>query len=128
MGWKPSKVTYSSDYFEKLYELAIRLIKMDKAYVCHQTKAEMEASKEHAKFKTGDPNSPWRNRPVEESLREFQNMRLGMYAEGAATLRLKMNMHDAKPCFWDPVAYRIKYAPHPHVGDKWYARLYDTLR
>jgi glutamyl/glutaminyl-tRNA synthetase len=52
------------------------------AFVCHQTKEEMNKSKEAARSRVGDPNSPWRNRPVEESLREFQRMRMGMYERG----------------------------------------------
>lgn len=68
MGWKPVRVTYTSDYFDKLYELAVELIKRDKAYVCHQSKADIEASREIARAKIADPNapgdpcSPWRNR------------------------------------------------------------------
>lgn len=68
MGWQPVRVTYTSDYFDKLYELAVELIKRDKAYVCHQSKADIEASREIARAKIanpeapGDPNSPWRNR------------------------------------------------------------------
>ena len=50
---------------------------------------------------------------------EFENMRLGMYAKGAAVLRMKMNMHDANPCMWDPIAYRIKYHHHPRTGEAW---------
>lgn len=71
MGWKPCRVTYTSDYFPVLYELAVKLIKLGKAYVCHQTKAEIEASREIARQKVADPNfpgdpcSPWRNRPIE---------------------------------------------------------------
>lgn len=70
MGWKPVRVTYTSDYFDKLYELAVELIKRDKAYVCHQSKADIEASREIARAKIADPNapgdpcSPWRNRYV----------------------------------------------------------------
>jgi glutaminyl-tRNA synthetase len=68
LGWSPIATTFSSDYFDQLYDLAVELIKRDKAYVCHQTKAEMEASRDIAKAKLadpnhpGDPNSPWRNR------------------------------------------------------------------
>jgi glutaminyl-tRNA synthetase len=68
MGWKPVRVTYTSDYFQELYELAIKLIKRGKAYVCHQSKAEIEASREIARAKIGNPNapgnpnSPWRDR------------------------------------------------------------------
>lgn len=73
MGWQPVRVTYTSDYFDKLYELAVELIKRDKAYVCHQSKADIEASREIARAKIanpeapGDPNSPWRNRYEDKS-------------------------------------------------------------
>jgi glutaminyl-tRNA synthetase len=121
MGWRPVRVTHSSDYFDHLFAFAVRLITMGKAYVCHQTKEEMEASREIARARDGvrSPDSPWRNRPVEESLREFDAMRAGKYEEGKATLRLKIDMTSPNPTLWDPVAYRIKYTPHPHVGDKW---------
>lgn len=125
MGWKPVRVTYTSDYFDKLYDLAVELIKRDKAYVCHQSKADIEKSRDIARAKIADPNSsgdpcsPWRNRPVEESLREFDNMRKGKYAANEATLRLKMDMYSPNPNMWDQVAYRIKYMAHPHAGDKW---------
>lgn len=68
MGWKPVRVTFTSDYFDQLYEFAIELIKRGKAYVCHQSKAEIEASREIARAKInnpdapGNPNSPWRDR------------------------------------------------------------------
>ena len=84
MGWKPARVTFSSDYFDKLHELAIRLIKEGKAYVCHQSKADMEVSRDIARSGVGNPNSPWRDRSVEENLKEFENMRKGKYAEGMA--------------------------------------------
>ena len=66
-----------------------------------------------------NPESPWRNRSVEENLRLFEDMRKGKFAEGEATLRMKIDMRSPNPCMWDPVAYRIKYVTHPHVGDKW---------
>jgi glutaminyl-tRNA synthetase len=120
MGWKPVRVTHSSDYFPQLYEFAVRLIKMGKAYVCHQTKADIEASREIARAKDGrSADSPWRNRPVEESLAEFEAMRAGRFEEGAVCLRLKIDMASANPTLWDPVAYRIKYTPHPHTGAAW---------
>ena len=68
LGWKPIRTTHTSDYFHKLYELALELIRRDKAYVCHQSKADIEASREISRAKSadpnapGDPNSPWRNR------------------------------------------------------------------
>lgn len=125
LGWKPCQVTHTSDYFQKLYELAVELIKRDKAYVCHQSKLEIEASREVCKAKTadpnapGDPNSPYRNRPIAESLKEFENMKKGKYAANQATLRLKMDMLSPNPNMWDQVAYRIKYLAHPHAGDAW---------
>lgn len=125
MGWRPSKVTFTSDYFDQLHELAIKLIKKGLAYVCHQSKAEIEKSRDIARANIsnpenkGNPNSPWRDRPIEENLREFENMRKGKYAANEATLRLKMDMNSPNPNMWDQVAYRIKYMPHPHAGDKW---------
>ena len=120
MGWKPWKVTFSSDYFQELYDLAIKLIKLGKAYVCHQSKADIERSRAIGRArKGGDPNSPWRNRTVEENLREFEKMRMGMYGEGEATLRMKIDNTHVNPCMWDPVAYRVMFVPHLRTGDKW---------
>jgi len=113
MGHNPKSINFSSDYFPQLYDMAVQLIKEGKAYICHQTKEEMKRSKE------AKEDSPWRNRPIEESLKLFEDMRKGKFAEGEAMLRLKMNMKSDNPCMRDLVAYRIKYAPHPHVGDKW---------
>ena len=68
LGWQPVKTTHTSDYFPQLHALAVELIRRDKAYVCHQSKADIEASREVAKQKVADPNfsgdpcSPWRNR------------------------------------------------------------------
>lgn len=73
MGHGPSEITYSSDYFPHLYELAKLMIRKGYAYVCHQTKAEIEASRE-----TRSP-SPWRDRSVEENLRLFERMKMGLY-------------------------------------------------
>ena len=125
LGWKPIKTTYTSNYFHELYEFAIQLIKNNKAYICHQTKADIEDCRTIAKAKAadpnapGDPNSPWRNRPIEENLLLFDNMKKGKYISGACTLRLKMDMTSQNPNMWDQVAYRIKYVSHPHAGDTW---------
>uniref|UniRef100_A0A667Y0G0 glutamine--tRNA ligase n=1 Tax=Myripristis murdjan TaxID=586833 RepID=A0A667Y0G0_9TELE len=78
------------------------------AYVCHQKGEELKGH--------NVPPSPWRDRPVEESLILFERMKKGLYAEGEATLRMKMVMEDGK---MDPVAYRIKYTPHHRTGDEW---------
>eukprot|EP00624_Nannochloropsis_granulata_P002014 evm.model.NODE_19488_length_45021_cov_26.593590.7 len=125
LGWTPVQTTFTSDYFDKLYELAVQLIRDGKAYVCHQTGEEISKSRAIAKEKAanpefeGDPNSPWRDRPVEESLKLFDDMRLGKFKENTATLRLKMDMTSANFNMYDQVAYRIKFIPHPHAGDKW---------
>lgn len=113
MGHKWWKITYASDYFDRLYECAIELIKRGKAYVCHQNKQEIEEyRKKHA-------DSPYRNRSVEENLKLFEDMKNGVYEEGKAVLRMKMDMKSGNSCMWDLVAYRIKKAHHHRVGDKW---------
>ncbi|KAI1712885.1 tRNA synthetases class I (E and q), catalytic domain-containing protein [Ditylenchus destructor] len=108
LGFKPWKITYSSDYFDNLYEWAIQLVNKDLAYVCHQKVEEMRGR---------DPKpSMWRDRHKEESLEFFHNMKDGKFQEEQATLRLKMTLEDNKV---DPVAYRIKYLPHPRTKNKW---------
>ncbi|XP_069795586.1 glutamine--tRNA ligase isoform X1 [Narcine bancroftii] len=108
LGYKPYKVTHASDYFDQLYDWAVELIKRDKAYICHQKVDEIKGH--------NPPPSPWRDRPVQESLLLFEEMRKGMFAEGEVTLRMKMIMEDGK---MDPVAYRIKYTAHHRTGNKW---------
>ena len=113
MGWKPWKITYSSDYFDQLHALAVKLIEGGHAYVCHQTGEEISEYRQLKK------NSPWRDRPVEENLRLFEDMRLGLVDEGKATLRMKGDMQNENFNMYDLIAYRIKFAKHPHAGDKW---------
>ncbi|XP_051965125.1 glutamine--tRNA ligase [Xyrauchen texanus] len=108
LGYKPYAVTHASDYFQHLYDLAVDLIRRGHAYVCHQRGEELKG---HNVLP-----SPWRDRPVEESLLLFERMRKGVFAEGEATLRMKLVMEDGK---MDPVAYRIKYTPHHRTGDTW---------
>uniref|UniRef100_A0A8C1WRW3 Glutamine--tRNA ligase n=1 Tax=Cyprinus carpio TaxID=7962 RepID=A0A8C1WRW3_CYPCA len=108
LGYKPYAVTHASDQFQLLYDLAVDLIRRGHAYVCHQRGEELKGH--------NIPPSPWRERPVEESLLLFDRMRKGMFAEGEVTLRMKMVMEDGK---MDPVAYRIKYTPHHRTGDTW---------
>ncbi|CAA7032255.1 unnamed protein product [Microthlaspi erraticum] len=113
MGWEPFKITYTSDYFQELYDLAVELIRRGHAYVDHQNAEEI---KEYREKKL---NSPWRDRPVEESLKLFDEMRLGMIEEGKATLRMKQDMQNDNFNMYDLIAYRIKFTAHPHAGDKW---------
>ncbi|OQS05234.1 glutaminyl-tRNA synthetase [Thraustotheca clavata] len=134
LGWKPWKTTYSSEYFDQLYDFAIQLIKKGRAYVCYQSKAEIEACRTilrdlHGRVASeglvltpkvlAAAESPYRNRSVAENLLHFEKMRRGEYAEGEASLRLKMQLESPNPNMWDFVAYRIKFVPHPHIGDKW---------
>ncbi|XP_065631931.1 glutamine--tRNA ligase [Quercus suber] len=113
MGWEPLKITYTSDYFQDLYDLAVELIRRGHAYVDHQTPDEIKESREKKM------NSPWRDRPVSESLKLFEDMRKGLIEEGKATLRMKQDMQSDNYNMYDLIAYRIKFTPHPHAGDKW---------
>ncbi|MCS7091580.1 MAG: glutamine--tRNA ligase/YqeY domain fusion protein [Verrucomicrobiota bacterium] len=108
---------FASDYFEQLYEFAVRLIRKGKAYVCDLSPEETDQYR-------GAPDrpgreSPWRNRSVEENLDLFQRMRAGEFPDGARTLRAKIDM--ASPNVWmrDPVLYRIRHAEHHHTGRAW---------
>ncbi|KAJ0960971.1 hypothetical protein J5N97_001049 [Dioscorea zingiberensis] len=102
LGWKPFKVTYSSDYFQELYDLAVRLIVKGLAYVDHQLPEEIK------EFREKKMNSPWRDRPISESLKLFDDMRRGLIEEGKATLRLKQDMQSDNKNMYDLIAYRIK--------------------
>ena len=113
LGWKPDKITFSSDYFDSLLCFAVQLIKKGKAYVDHSTREDIRTQRATM------TESIWRNRSVGENLELFEKMRCGYFEEGAATLRLKMDMKHENPNMRDIIAYRIKYVAHPHVGDKW---------
>ncbi|KAF7063848.1 hypothetical protein CFC21_070322 [Triticum aestivum] len=113
MGWEPYKITYTSDYFQALYEHAVELIRKGLAYVDHQTAQQIKECRRNK------VDSPWRDRPIEESLQLFEDMRRGLFAEGAATLRMKQDMQNDNKNMSDLIAYRIKFTPHPHAGDKW---------
>jgi len=108
LGYKPYKITHSSDNFEQLYKWAIDLVNNDLAYICHQKVEDIRGF--------NPPPSPWRNRPIKESLQLFEDMKNGKFEEGEATLRLKTTLEEGKQ---DPVAYRIKYAAHHRTGDTW---------
>jgi glutaminyl-tRNA synthetase len=113
MGHAPVRTTYSSDYFGELYELAKELIRRGKAYVCHQTGAEIKHGRECM------IDSPHRDRPVAENLKLFDDMRKGKYGEGEATLRMKIDMKSTNSVMRDPIAYRILHSPHARTGDTW---------
>jgi len=113
---------YASDYFDKLYEFAVELIKADKAYVDELSTEEFNALK-------GTPSelgkgSPFRNRPIEESLDLFSRMKSGEFEEGTYVLRAKIDMASPNMHLRDPGMYRVKKAHHHRTGDKW--KIYPT--
>lgn len=108
---------YASDYFPKLYDLAIRLIKEGKAYVDDQTSEEIAAQK--GTPTTPGVESPFRNRSVEENLDLFQRMNAGEFDEGARVLRAKIDMTSSNMHFRDPIMYRIIKHPHHRTGTQW---------
>ncbi|HEY0456935.1 MAG TPA: glutamine--tRNA ligase/YqeY domain fusion protein [Verrucomicrobiae bacterium] len=108
---------YASDYFQQIYEFAVRLIQKGVAYVC-------DLSPEDTDKYRGSPDrpgqeSPFRNRPITESLDLFQRMKNGEFPDGARTLKAKLDM--SSPNIWlrDPVLYRIRHSEHHHTGNQW---------
>ncbi|OAX80348.1 glutamine-tRNA ligase [Emergomyces africanus] len=123
LGFSPVKVTYSSDNFDRLYELAEDLIRRDGAYVCHCNQAEIQAQRGGGEGK-GNPRfaCAHRTRPIEESLTEFRAMRDGKYRAGEAALRMKQDIENGNPQMWDLFAYRVideKDRHHFRTGNKW---------
>ena len=117
LGFKWGNIYHASDYFQKLWDFAVRLIKEGKAYVDEQSSEEIAAQK-------GTPTqpgveSPYRNRPIEESLALFEKMNSGEIAEGAMVLRAKIDMANPNMHFRDPIIYRIINKEHHRTGSKW---------
>jgi glutaminyl-tRNA synthetase len=111
---------YASDYFDKLYEMAEYLIRTGKAYVDSQSAEEM--AKNRGNFGTPGTNSPFRNRPVEESLQLFRDMKAGKYKDGEHIVRVKISedgMASPNMTMRDPAIYRIRHAHHHRTGDDW---------
>jgi len=107
---------YGSDYFEQTYEYAVELIKKGLAYVCQLTPEEFKA----ARGDIGKPAvSPYRDRPIEESLDLFERMKNGEFPEGSMTLRAKIDLASGNFNMRDPVIYRIRYIEHHRQGTKW---------
>jgi glutaminyl-tRNA synthetase len=108
---------FASDYFEKMVEYAIELIKKEKAYVCHLTFEEMR--KYRGTLKEPGKESPYRNRSVEENLDLFEKMKNGKMREGDCVLRAKIDMASPNINMRDPIIYRVLKAEHHHAGAKW---------
>ncbi len=107
---------YASDYFEQMYDFAVELIKKGLAYVCELTPEEF---KEYRGDVSTPARSPWRDRPIEESLDLFARMRAGEFPNGKYTLRAKIDLASGNFNMRDPVIYRINHMRHHNTGDKW---------
>ena len=124
LGYQWGNEYYASDYFQQLWDFAIELIKRGKAYIDEQSSEEIAAQK-------GTPTqpgveSPFRNRPIEESLDLFNKMNNGEIGEGKMVLRAKIDMANPNMHFRDPIIYRVVDTPHHRTGTKWHAYpMYD---
>ena len=117
LGFKYDQELYASDYFQQLYDWAVEMIKQGKAYVDEQPS---ELITEQRKNPTEEGiESPYRNRPIEESLDLFERMKNGEFEEGAMSLRAKIDMASPNMNMRDPVMYRILKRPHHRTGEKW---------
>ena len=124
LGFKWGKVLYASDYFQQLWDFAVELIKRGKAYVDEQTAEQIAAQK--GTPTTPGQNSPYRDRPVEESLALFEQMNSGSMEPGKMVLRAKIAMASDNMHFRDPIIYRTLNMPHWRTGNKWNAYpMYD---
>jgi glutaminyl-tRNA synthetase len=111
------RMYYASDYFDKLYDFAVQLIKDGNAYVDSSSAEEIKNTK--GNLTEAGVESPFRNRPVEESLKLFEEMKAGKYNDGEYVLRAKIDMASPNMHMRDPLIYRIKKATHHNTGDKW---------
>jgi glutaminyl-tRNA synthetase len=124
LGFKWGKILYASDYFQDLWDFAVWCIKQGRAYVDEQTSEEI--AKQKGTPTQAGTNSPYRDRPVEESLRLFEEMNSGHMEPGKAILRAKIDMASPNMHFRDPIMYRVLNMPHWRTGNKWNAYpMYD---
>jgi len=115
--WKPARIFHAADYFDQLYDFAIQLIKLGKAYVCDLNADEVRQYR--GTLTEPGKNSPYRERSVEENLDLFERMRAGEFEDGARTLRARIDMASPNIVMRDPTLYRIRKAHHHRSGDKW---------
>jgi len=111
------RLFYASNYFQEMYEGAVKLIKKGKAFVCDLTAEEMRAYR--GDFETPGKNSPYRDRSIEENLELFENMKNGVYKDGEKVLRAKIDMASPNMNMRDPVIYRVAHMSHHNTGDAW---------
>ena len=118
LGYTPKKLIYASEaYFDSIYEIAENLIKSGDAYIDEQSAEEL--SKSRGTLTTPGKESPYRNRPIEESLKIFRDMKAGKYPEGKVVLRAKIDMAHPNMNMRDPVIYRVQHMSHYRTGNKW---------
>lgn len=113
MGFIPSRITYTSDYFNKLYELGVKLLSDGNGYICELSG---DSISEHRKNKI---NSPHKIRSIKDNLKLFEEMKNGKHSEGKYTMRMNGNLNNPNPCMWDTVFFRIINKIHPRTGNKW---------
>jgi glutaminyl-tRNA synthetase len=124
LGFKWGNIYFASDYFQKLWDFAVWMIKNGHAYVDEQTSEEIADQK--GTPTTPGKESPFRNRPIEENLRLFNQMNTAEAVEGSMVLRAKLDMANPNMHFRDPIMYRIIHTPHHRTGTKWHAYpMYD---
>ncbi len=111
------RLYFASDYFDQMYDCAVRLIKKGKAYVCDLSAEEIRAYR--GTLTEAGKDSPYRDRTVEENLRLFEEMRSGAYQDGEKVLRAKIDMASPNINMRDPVIYRVAHMSHHRTGDKW---------
>jgi glutaminyl-tRNA synthetase len=111
------RLFYASDYFDQLYQWAVKMIRDGNAFVCDLTAEQL--SEYRGTFTQPGKESPWRNRSVEENLDLFERMRAGEFPDGSRTLRARIDMASPNLNMRDPVMYRILHAEHHRTGDKW---------
>ena len=117
LGFKWDKILFASDYFDVMFDCAVKLIKKGLAYVSDETAEEIR-ERRGTLYEAG-VESPFRNRSVEENLKLFYEMRDGVYPDGAKVLRAKIDMASPNLNMRDPVIYRVLHATHHNTGDKW---------
>ena len=117
LGFHYDRILYASDYYDKMYEIAEKLILSGDAYVCDLSAEEITATR--GTLTEPGTESPYRNRTVEENLQLFRDMKAGKYADGAKVLRAKIDMASPNINMRDPILYRIARATHYRTGDKW---------
>lgn len=116
-GEKKEEIFYASNYFDQMYEAAVKLIKKGKAFVCELTPEQMREYR--GTLTEPGKNSPYRDRSIEENLRLFEEMKAGKYPDGSMVLRAKIDMQSPNINMRDPILYRVARMTHHNTGDKW---------